>query len=97
MEDRNAEIMGFTRGLHGYGRLRRAGSYADRKVIGKGQWVDKVRVFAFSKQIDHLTAQLVYKIGIRRWDIDADLFMDMTKHWHLNIKHSISKTPLRIF
>lgn len=50
------------------------------------EWSDKKRVFAFSKRIDHLSPQLLYKIGIHRWDIDADLFMDMTKHWHLKHK-----------
>ncbi len=52
----------------------------------KGEWVNKLRVFAFSKQIDHLSAKLTYSIGIHRWDIDADLFMDVTKHWHLKHK-----------
>jgi hypothetical protein len=50
------------------------------------EWTDKKRVFAFSKRMDHLSTELVYKIGIHRWDIDADLFMDMTKHWHLKHK-----------
>jgi hypothetical protein len=50
------------------------------------EWTDKKRVFAFSKSIDHLSAKLLYKIGIHRWDIDADLFMNMTKHWHLKHK-----------
>jgi len=71
--------------------------YAEREVWGKADetsdqtgskeaWVDKKRVFAFSKEMDHLPAQLLYKIGIHRWDIDADLFMNMTQHWHLKHK-----------
>jgi len=58
-----------------------------RSEEGKeGAWIEKKRVFAFSKQIDHLSAQVVYRIGVHRWDIDAKLFMDMSKHWHLKHK-----------
>jgi hypothetical protein len=49
-------------------------------------WVDKKNLFAFSKKIDHLPSQVVYSIGRHRWDIDANIFMDMVKHWHLKHK-----------
>jgi len=49
-------------------------------------WADKKNVFAFSKEIDHLPAEVVYSIGRHRWDIDAITFMDMVKHWHLKHK-----------
>lgn len=49
-------------------------------------WVDKKKVFAFSKEIDHLPSEVVYSIGCHRWDIDANAFMDMVKHWHLKHK-----------
>jgi hypothetical protein len=49
-------------------------------------WVEKKNVFAFSKKIDHLPPEVVYNIGSHRWDIDANLFMDMVKHWHLKHK-----------
>jgi hypothetical protein len=50
------------------------------------QWVKKKNVFAFSKDIDQLPSKIVYSIGRHRWDIDARLFMDMVKHWHLKHK-----------
>jgi hypothetical protein len=50
------------------------------------QWVEKKNVFVFSKDIDHLPSQIVYSIGRHRWDIDANIFMDMVKHWHLKHK-----------
>jgi hypothetical protein len=50
------------------------------------QWVKKKNVFAFSKDIDHLPPEIVYSIGRHRWDIDANIFMDMVKHWHLKHK-----------
>lgn len=67
---------------------RKVWEKVDGKAIGdaKKRWVDKKRVFAFSKRIDHLSASVIYKIGIHRWDIDACLFMDMVKHWHLKHK-----------
>ena len=49
-------------------------------------WVDKKNVFVFSKEIDHLPSTVVYSIGRHRWDIDANIFMDMVKHWHLKHK-----------
>jgi hypothetical protein len=49
-------------------------------------WVKKKNVFAFSKEIDHLPSEVVYSIGRHRWDIDANIFMDMVKHWHLKHK-----------
>ncbi len=52
----------------------------------KWHWVDKKNVFAFSKKIDHLPSEVVYSIGRHRWDIDAKIFMDMVKHWHLKHK-----------
>jgi hypothetical protein len=65
----------------------------DEDEISKSQslhlqwkWVDKKKVFAFSKKIDHLPSDVVYSIGIHRWDIDAKIFMDMVKHWHLKHK-----------
>ena len=63
--------------------------YADREVYltakkaEVGTWVEKKRVFVFSKKMDHLRAGVAYKMGIHRWDIDASLFMNMVKHWHL--------------
>ena len=68
--------------------------WADRKILERNEesednplhWVDKRRVFAFSKKIDHLPAKIVYSIGNHRWDIDAKAFMDMVKHWHLKHK-----------
>jgi len=68
--------------------------WADRKVLERDEdsqdkspkWVDKKRVFAFSKKINHLQAKVVYNIGVHRWDIDAIIFMDMVKHWHLKHK-----------
>jgi hypothetical protein len=68
--------------------------WADREVLEIDEesqdrslhWVDKRRVFAFSKKIDHLPASVVYNIGVHRWDIDAKIFMDMVKHWHLKHK-----------
>jgi len=50
------------------------------------QWVKKKNVFAFSKDINHLPSKIAYSIGRHRWDIDARLFMDMVKHWHLKHK-----------
>jgi hypothetical protein len=50
------------------------------------KWVKKKRVYVFSKELDHLSSETIYNVGIRRWDIDADLFMDMTQHWHLKNK-----------
>lgn len=50
------------------------------------KWVKKKRVYVFSKELDRLSLETIYNIGIRRWDIDADLFMDMTQHWHLKHK-----------
>jgi hypothetical protein len=50
------------------------------------RWVDKKNVFVFSKEIDHLPSEVVYSIGRHRWDIDAKIFMDMVKHWHLKHK-----------
>ena len=49
-------------------------------------WVKKKNVFAFSKDINHLPPEIVYSIGRHRWDIDANIFMDMVKHWHLKHK-----------
>jgi len=49
-------------------------------------WVKKKNVFAFSKDINHLPPEIVYSIGRHRWDIDAKIFMDMVKHWHLKHK-----------
>jgi hypothetical protein len=49
-------------------------------------WVEKKNVFAFAKEIDHLPSEVVYSIGRHRWDIDANIFMDMVKHWHLKHK-----------
>ena len=66
--------------------------WAERKVwefdeeSNKDVWVAKRRVFAFSKKIDHLPAEILYEIGIHRWDIDAKIFLDVTKHWHLKHK-----------
>ena len=66
--------------------------WADRKILEKDEnnpdnsiWVDKKRVFAFSKKIDHIPVETVYNIGIHRWDIDAKMFLDIVKHW--NLKH----------
>ena len=50
------------------------------------RWVDKKNVFVFSKEINHLPSEVVYSIGRHRWDIDAKIFMDMVKHWHLKHK-----------
>jgi len=49
-------------------------------------WAKKKNVFAFSKDINHLPPEIVYSIGRHRWDIDANIFMDMVKHWHLKHK-----------
>jgi hypothetical protein len=49
-------------------------------------WAKKKNVFAFSKDINHLPPGIVYSIGRHRWDIDAKIFMDMVKHWHLKHK-----------
>jgi hypothetical protein len=49
-------------------------------------WVEKKNVFAFAKEINHLPSEVAYSIGRHRWDIDANIFMDMTKHWHLKHK-----------
>ncbi len=49
-------------------------------------WVEKKNVFVFAKEIDHLPSEVVYSIGRHRWDIDANIFMDMVKHWHLKHK-----------
>jgi hypothetical protein len=53
---------------------------------GSFHWAEKRNVFAFSKRIDALPSDIVYSIGRHRWDIDAKLFMDMVKHWHLKHK-----------
>jgi hypothetical protein len=50
------------------------------------KWVKKKRVYVFSKELNHLSLETIYNIGIHRWDIDANLFMDMTQHWHLKHK-----------
>jgi len=42
-------------------------------------WAKKKNVFAFSKDINHLPPEIVYSIGRHRWDIDANIFMDMVK------------------
>ena len=68
--------------------------WADREVWERDEsskeksshWVEKRKVFAFSKEIDHLSTKVVYSIGRHRWDIDAKIFMDMGKHWHLKHK-----------
>lgn len=68
--------------------------WADRKVWEKDEesndssfhWVDKLRVFAFSKQLDQLSSKIVYDIGIHRWDIDAKMFQDIVKNWLLKHK-----------
>jgi len=67
--------------------------WADRKVLEKSknnntkeEWVDKKRVFVFSNKIDHIRLKTVYEIGIHRWDIDAKMFLDIVKHWHLKHK-----------
>ncbi len=68
--------------------------WADREVWEKDEtskdgdfhWVKKKRLFAFSKGMDTLPSDVVYSIGVHRWDIDAKLFMDMVKHWHLKHK-----------
>jgi hypothetical protein len=49
-------------------------------------WAKKKNVFAFSKDINHLPPEIVYSIGRHRWDIDANIFMDMVKHRHLKHK-----------
>ncbi len=49
-------------------------------------WAKKKNVFTFSKDINHLPPEIVYSIGRHRWDIDANIFMDMVKHWHLKHK-----------
>jgi hypothetical protein len=49
-------------------------------------WVKKKNVFVFSEEINHLPPKVVYRIGRHRWDIDANIFMDMVKHWHLKHK-----------
>ena len=54
-------------------------------------WVDKTNVVAFHKDID-LPVEILYSIGRHRWDIDAQLFMEMTKHRHLKHKsHTCEK------
>ncbi len=68
--------------------------WADRKVWEKDEkskdgafhWAEKKRLFAFSKKLAHLPSDVIYSIGVHRWDIDAKLFMDMVKHWHLKHK-----------
>lgn len=58
-----------------------------RGASGKpGKWVNRSNVFAFSTGIKQLPSKVVYAIGRHRWDIDAKLFMDMTKHWYLKHK-----------
>ncbi|MCP4460657.1 MAG: hypothetical protein GY816_21940 [Cytophagales bacterium] len=73
--------------------------WADRKVWerdptkqgNKGKrgnlhhWVEKKNVFAFSEDIN-LPPEVVYSIGRHRWDIDANIFMDIVKHCHLKHK-----------
>ncbi len=49
-------------------------------------WVEKKNVFAFSKEIGPLPSEVLYRIGRHRWDIDAIIFMDIVKHWHLKHK-----------
>lgn len=57
-----------------------------KRERAKKEWVEKKRVYVFSKELDHLPTEIIYNVGIHRWDIDADLFMNMTKHWHLKHK-----------
>lgn len=57
-----------------------------KKQRAQKKWVKKKRVYAFSKELNHLSLETIYNVGICRWDIDADLFMDMTQHWHLKHK-----------
>ena len=57
-----------------------------KKQRAQKEWVKKKRVYAFSKELDHLSLETIYNVGICRWDIDANLFMDMTQHWHLKHK-----------
>ncbi len=47
---------------------------------------EKIRVFAFAQKLNHLPLDMLYKVGCHRWDIDASLFMTLTKHWHLKHK-----------
>ena len=56
------------------------------KATSTIEWAKKKNVFAFSKDINHLPPEIVYSIGRHRWDIDANIFMDMVKHWHLKHK-----------
>ena len=68
--------------------------WAEREILDRGedsgdksfQWIEKKNVFAFSKKIDHVPANVLYSIGRHRWDIDSKIFMDMVKHWHLKHK-----------
>lgn len=67
--------------------------WADREVLERDEyesktwkWEKKKKVFVFSETINHLPSKVVYSIGRHRWDIDAKLFMDMVKHWHLKHK-----------
>jgi len=50
------------------------------------KWEKKKKVFVFSEKINYLPSEVVYSIGRHRWDIDATLFMDMAKNWHLKHK-----------
>jgi hypothetical protein len=67
--------------------------WAEREVLqheGKGKnkklmWVPKRKVFAFCQDTAPLPANIAYAMGDHRWDIDASLFQDMVRNWH--IKH----------
>jgi len=62
------------------------GKSKDQSLHPQCNWENKKRVFVFSKKMDHLPSQVLYSIGKHRWDIDAKIFMDMVKHWHLKHK-----------
>jgi hypothetical protein len=47
--------------------------------------VGKLIVFV-RKMVNGTGFVVVYNIGEHRWDINADIFMDMVKHWHLKHK-----------
>jgi hypothetical protein len=62
------------------------GKNKNQSLHPQWNWENKKRVFVFSKKMDHLPSQVLYRIGQHRWDIDAIIFMDMVKHWHLKHK-----------
>jgi len=65
---------------------RPSGDEKEKKDAPGNSEEAKKRVFVFSDKLNHLPYRIMYEIGVHRWDIDAGLFMDLTKHCYLKHK-----------